>query len=224
MPDRHSFAMALDRPAVGAPPRLVRTATSLPAELLDTRLFDDLPEAVTQMYVSSIVQEMFSREFLTDVGLRMRGLKYADLVPYSDYQGSQVSWAVNSNLFARGLRRQGKYRRAEEIEGRILNGINKSRQCYEFWYVDTDGRVFYLPTSVSGHVEITATNMPEKTQAWTVSAGLRSLLTQGSAPDTASSRKAETIANIHSQSQDPYRASISRMEATKRLERDTFHL
>ena len=222
MPERQSFAMALDRQAAGAPPRQVRTATSLPAELLDTRLFDDLPDNATQGYVSSIVREMFSPEFLTDVGLRMRGLKYAGLVPYWDYQGSKVSWAVSSNFFAQGLRRQGLASLAEEIEDRILNGINKSRQCYEFWYVDIDGRVLYQPTTVSGQLGVAATNMPEKTQAWTVSAALRAVLNQAAEPDAANGWRGELIAQIQSQLQDPYRVSISQIEATKQLETDTF--
>ncbi len=224
MPDRQSFAMALDRPAVGALPRLVRTATSLPAELLDTRLFDGLPESETQSYVSSIVGKMFSSEFITDVGLRMRGLKYASLVPYWDYQGAKVSWAVNSNFFARGLRRQGLAPLAEEIEDRILNGINKSRQCYEFWYVDTDGRVIYLPEMASGQRAVAATNMPERTQAWTVSAALRAVLAQASAPAAATGWRGKLVADIQSQLDNPNRGSISGIEAVKRLETDIFDL
>lgn len=222
MPDRQGFAMALDSPALGALPRQVRTATSLPAELLDTRLFDNLPEHVTQLYVSSIVREMFDPEFLTDVGLRMRGRKYAGLMPYWDYHGSKASWTVDSNFFARGLRRQGLDPLAEEIEDRFMNGINISRECVELWYVDTDGRVIYFPTSASGHHEVPTTNMPENTQAWTVSAGLRALLAQDAVPPAPIGWKGDLTAEIQSRLQDPSRGSIRLIGGTKELETDSF--
>lgn len=220
MPDRQSFAMALDRAEVGGQPRLVKTATSLPAELLDTRLFDGLSEDAAEMYITSLITEMFSPEFLTPVGLRMRGLKYADLLPYWDYQGTEVSWAFSTNLFARGLRRQqGFDPLAEDAEDLLINGINKSRQCVELWYVAPDGRVIYFPTTTPGYREVIATNLPERTHAWTVSAAIRAVLAQADYSAPTMGWKIRLVAKIQAELRAPYRGSINHSEA-RRLEAD----
>ena len=198
MADQSRFAMAIDRhPATGAIQH-VATATSLPAELLDTGLFDDVWNR--ERYLGAIVRDMFSANFLTSVGLRMRGYQYTALLPYWDYQGSHVSWTVNSNIFARGLRRQGLIELAEVIEERYLHGLNRSRECYEFWYVGAPHQVIYRPTATPGHQAIVATNVPEHSQAWTISAALRALLASADptppAPGWATSLTNEILAQL----------------------------
>lgn len=177
------FAMAIDRNRQGTP-RLVRTLTSVQAELLETRIFDSLSEDDRSHYIGSIVEHMYGPDFLTDVGIRSRALRYHELLPYWDYQGSKVSWTVMTNIFAIGLRRQGFLDLATDIENRLLNGAIIAGTWLEFYYVDIDGKVNYhplekgrIPTERKEQMSvITGTNIPENTQAWTVSAILRILL------------------------------------------------
>jgi glycogen debranching enzyme len=170
MPEEQFFAMALDRDEKGSP-RQVRTITSVPAELLETRIFDTLSQEDRERYVSAIVRYMYSADFLTEVGIRSRALRYHSLIPLWDYQGSKVSWAVTSNVFALGLRRQGFVELAEDMERRILNGAAMSGEMPEYFYVDIDGHVPYRFQEGEGKgVSIVGTNRPEATQAWTVSA------------------------------------------------------
>jgi glycogen debranching enzyme len=176
--DDHFFAQAIDRDYHGRP-RPMRTRTSLPVELLETGILENLPGQFDQQkLVSELVSPMFSREFLTPVGVRMRSLRHKDLVPgYADYQGSLVSWAACTNVFAVGLRRYGLPLLAEDMERRILAGIEKTNKFVEFWYTMEDGRVDYTSfKSFSPEVEpetITGVNIPEATQAWTWSAAVR---------------------------------------------------
>ncbi len=121
---------------------------------------------------------MFSDEFLTSVGVRMRSLRHKDLVPgYADYQGSLVSWAACTNVFAVGLRRYGLPLLAEDMERRILAGLEKTNKFVEFWYTMEDGRVDYSafkPEASEEEAEtIAGVNIPEATQAWTWSAAVR---------------------------------------------------
>jgi glycogen debranching enzyme len=183
MEDQNFFAMALDRDPEGQP-RLVTTATSVPAEILDSGLFDGLPNGEREHYVASIVRAMYSESFLTAVGIRSRAVEYGNLLPYWDYQGSFTSWAVTTNVFALGLRRQGLVAHAFDMEKRLLNAVNIAGCLPEFFYVDGSGRVHYsihhrtVPAiEQAGEPErIRATNQPELNQAWTISAVLRAKL------------------------------------------------
>jgi glycogen debranching enzyme len=163
---------------------LVSTLTSIPAELLETRLFDSLSEKDKVKYLSAIVKNMYGPDFLTDVGIRSRALRYHELIPFWDYQGSKVSWIVTSSIFAIGLRRQGFVELAEDLENRLLNGARLAEALPEYFYVDVDGRVNYprYHTAVSESSEldipptVVGTNIPERVQAWSVSALLAILL------------------------------------------------
>jgi glycogen debranching enzyme len=191
LPEERYFAMAIDRDKHGTP-RLLKTLTSVQAELLETRIFDSLSQEDKQHYVSSIIEHMYGPDFLTDVGIRSRALRYHELLPYWDYQGSKVCWTVMTNIFAIGLRRQGFLELAEDMENRMLNGAIIAGDWLEFYYVDTDGKVNYFPLE-KGQIPterkvaismIAGTNIPENTQAWTVSALLRVLLQRDKGGDT----------------------------------------
>ncbi len=183
LPQERYFAMAIDRDRKGQP-RLVKTLTSVQAELLETRIFDSLAEEQKSYYVRSIIEHMYGQDFLTEVGIRSRALRYHELLPYWDYHGSKVSWTVMSNIFACGLRRQGFGELAEDMENRMLNAAIIAGDWLEFYYVDHDGKVNYfplekgqVPTEQKARISLIAgTNIPENTQAWTVSALLRILL------------------------------------------------
>jgi glycogen debranching enzyme len=181
MTETEAFAMAVDRDEEGRP-RRVKTLSSNAAEVLETRLFDDLAEEERRHYVVAIVNSMYGAEFLTDAGIRCMALRHHDLVPYWDYQGSLVTWPIISNVFACGLRRQGLSELATDQENRYLNAINVAGNFLEFLYVDPDGRADFDPFDErpkTGEPEIIpAIAIPERTQAWTVSASLRAILSR----------------------------------------------
>lgn len=177
VPDERFFATALDRdPATGGV-RQVLTHSSIQGELLETSFFDGFSPGERQLYAGSIVSELFGPDFLTDVGVRMRSLRHIGLIDYLDYQGCEASWPVTANIIARGLRRQGLYSFAEELESRLVSAVERSRRCLEIFYVDRHGVVNYDPMGYvpfrPGGKYLAATNLPEHVQAWTVSAVLR---------------------------------------------------
>jgi hypothetical protein len=90
-----------------------------------------------------------------------------------------------TNVFARGLRRQGLLTLARDIENRMINAAAISGLFAEFFYVDLENRVVFDPKALYARVApqtILGTNIPERTQAWTVSALLRAYLAQGEEP------------------------------------------
>ena len=155
--------------------RIIKTVTANPAELMDSMIFDNLPQAEKQMYISGIVREILGTDFLTDAGIRSRGLSEAKLVDFWDYHGSYVTWPKETYDVAKGLRRQGLPALARELENRLLNVVRATNAYAEFVYVDARGRVLGIPTPSKTHGEmvfVDSSNKPEKIQAWTVSATL----------------------------------------------------
>jgi glycogen debranching enzyme len=168
--DREYFALGLDFDKDGHT-RLIKTTTANPASLLDTAIFDGLPER--RRYVTAIVKKIMSRDFLTDAGIRSRALSAADLIPFWDYHGSYTTWPKETYDIAKGLNRQGFPELAKELENRLLNVVLRNGQYPEFVYVDDWGRVLASAPSAQSHgdfVLVDSTNTPERIQAWTVSA------------------------------------------------------
>lgn len=155
--------------------RVIKTITANPAELLDSGIFDDLPDKDRIEYISGITREILGTNFLTDAGIRSRALNEANLVDFWDYHGSYVTWPKETYDVAKGLRRQGFPALARELENRLLNVVRATRSYPEFLYVDPRGRVLGIPTPAKTHGElifVDSPNRPEKIQAWTVSAVL----------------------------------------------------
>ncbi len=172
LPEEKYFALGVDYDETGKQ-RLIYTPTANPAALLDTQIFDHLAEADKQHYVSSILRKIMGPDFLTNAGIRSRGLSQAHLVPFWDYHGSFVTWPKETYDIAKGIRRQGFPSLARELENRLLNVVLKSRKYLEFVYVDGEGRVLASPPSRNAHGEfilVDGTNKPERVQAWTVAA------------------------------------------------------
>ncbi len=153
--------------------RVIKTTTANPAELLDSRMFDDLPDEESQMYISGIIREILGTNFLTDAGIRSRSLSEEKLVDFWDYHGSYVTWPKETYDVAKGLRRQNFPSLARELENRILNVVKATKTYPEFLYVDPRGRVLGVPAPSKIHGElvfVNGPNTPERVQAWTVSA------------------------------------------------------
>lgn len=177
--DRPYFAIGYDRDEQGNG-RQIQTYASNAAALLDSRLLYDLPEEERRRYVEPIVRMIMSSEFLTDVGVRTRALRHADLLDYPDYHGSLVSWPKETYDIAKGLRRHGYVREATQLEERLLAAVNTSGEFYEFYHIDRAGKVEYAYGSYrreiqsGGHI-----NVPEPSQAWTISAILSIIYERG---------------------------------------------
>lgn len=172
LPDRDYFALGTDYDDQGNL-RIIRTTTANPAALLDTGFFDTLPAAARTSFVEAIARTMFGPDFLTDAGIRSRALSAGDLVDHWDYHGSFVSWPKETYDIAKGLRRQGLPKLAQQLENRLLNIVLRVQEYPEFVYVDGWGRVLSgAPTTRrhGGVITILGNNKPERLQAWTVSA------------------------------------------------------
>jgi hypothetical protein len=186
MPDAGYFAMGLDRdPATGAR-RQIATLSAMPTELLETGIFDTLPEPDRDRAVSGIVRMAHGPDFLTPAGIRSRGLRHLDLLPYPDYHGVLTCWGVTSGMYVAGLARQGLPELAADIVCRHIGMLAQAGALYEFLYVDPAGIVRYPlqePTGAEPAADvIAATNRPETDQGWTLSFALRSYMELGDDP------------------------------------------
>ncbi|MDZ4227976.1 MAG: hypothetical protein U1E54_01895, partial [Candidatus Levybacteria bacterium] len=189
-PERGYFGGAIDRDPQDLTKRtcrLVDTISSNAGLLLKSAIFDDLPEGDRKKYVSNIASVLTGDEFLTDVGVRGRAKRYINLVPFYDYHGAGASWIKETDDIAQGFRHQGLHELADQLEIRLINGINIAGSHYEFFYVDADGKVNYDPhgkKSDSSDVVtekriIYGTNIPEQDQAWSISAMIRAKRERG---------------------------------------------
>lgn len=168
------FALAIDRDPITGLPRQVRLLSSNAGALMDSDIFDGLEPERARMYISGVVRRVCGPEFLTPVGVRCTSLEHRSSVDYAAYQSAYTVWHKETWDIARGLRRQGFYRLARDLENRLLNAVNVSGRPAEFLYVMADDRVHY---DRAGHIaaspeEIWGTNVPENDQSWTISACL----------------------------------------------------
>lgn len=175
MLDERYFAMAIDRDPATQRPRQVRLVTSNAGALLDSRIWDTLEDSERRERIAAIVDHIYSAEFLTSVGIRCTSVIHKDVLDYPAYQSSHTVWHKETYDIAKGLRRQGFHALADDLENRLLNGVNVSGGPTEFLYVFPDGRVVYDPLNKAGREnaeEIAGTNVPENDQAWSISAAL----------------------------------------------------
>lgn len=167
------FAMGLDRSTVGKT-RFIGALSSNVGLLLTSDMLRLTPNYRMWVYIEAIVKKIFSEEFMTAVGPRLRSLQYVNLVDYADYHGSYVSWPKHTHAIAIGLRKHGFYKLARLLEACILHAVARSGEFYEFYFIDKKGRAKYHyrhdnPAEPSLH-EFGAANLPEPGQAWTISA------------------------------------------------------
>ena len=167
------FAMGLDRDGKGRL-RWIDSIASNGALLLDTAIFDGLPDA--ERYLSAIVRRICGHDFVTEVGIRCRAVNEAGLVDLQDYHGEWTVWMKETFDVARGLERQGLARLAQQLGNRLLNAVNVAGAHVEFLYVSPDQRVMYdfwgSDQRTSEPEEIAGTNRPEAPITWTVVAAL----------------------------------------------------
>jgi glycogen debranching enzyme len=180
MPRDDYFAMGIDRDPATGERRQIATLSAMATELLDTGIFDTLAEDDRQRYLGGIVRMAHGPEFLTPAGIRSRGIRHLDLLPYPDYHGVLTCWGVTNGMYATGLARQGLPALASDIVCRHIGMLAQAGALYEFLYVDPEGVVRHPlldPTGEESPADVIAgTNRPETDQGWTLSFALRSYM------------------------------------------------
>lgn len=176
MPLENYFALGTDIDESGNL-RIIKSRTANPAALLDTHFFDGHGH---NEHIEAIIRTIFGPDFLTNAGIRSRALSEAGLIPFWDYHGSYVTWPKETSDIAKGARRQGFSKLAEQLENRLLNVITQAGSYPEFIFVDKYGQVIIgeaVALDENDPLLIDSTNYPENIQAWTVAAIIR-ILTQ----------------------------------------------
>ncbi len=175
MTEQMFFAQGLDRSPQGHT-RRIETLTSNCGGLLDSALLSDLPKEKRKTYTDGIVAMITSDEFMTPVGIRSRALKHKQMPGFVDYHGSFTVWAKETYAIARGLKRFGHIQLAAHLESRILDGVMRAGEFYEFFYVKDTGTVWYDREEAVQHFKSIGLGKniatPESGQAWTISAVL----------------------------------------------------
>lgn len=174
MEDEQYFAYGMDLDIKGNLKKL-KSIQSNAGWMLNSDFFEHINDFDKRKYITGIIKKIFSDEMLTDAGVRCRSKKYMYDRDFHTYHGSWVTWPVDSYMIAKGLRRQGFYKLADQIEIRFINAVNMSGNNYEFFIVDRLGRVLLNPNKKkTANAEVLPIEMkPEKTIAWTVTATLR---------------------------------------------------
>lgn len=133
------FAPAIDREG------LVDVANISAGWILNTFLWRDMSETERETMITPIIERLFSDDFLTPVGLRTRAKSAPSPVDgVLDYHGSETVWPMFSFMVVEGLRRHRLYDLAEQLEKRIVNGLNVTGTFVEYHVVLRDG-TFVIP-------------------------------------------------------------------------------
>lgn len=171
--DQQYFAMGED--VSGA----IRTKCLNAAELLNSSIFDDLPEEEKNKYISGITRQIFSPDMYTIVGPRIKDLHHRNalMVRYKGrkrifdaYHDYSTVWIEMNHEIARGLQRQGLDALARQIKIATIDGINIEGKPTEFFRVTTEGKVLYnqkqhLTEDVNATFNVTS--LAEEEQTWT---------------------------------------------------------
>lgn len=123
--------------------------------ILNAFSWRDMKDEDRQHLITPIVERLFSDDFLTAVGLRTRAMSAADPLGHTiDYHGSQTVWPMFSFMVVEGLRRHRMYELAEQLEIRIVNGLNAVGGFVEFHTVLRDGTVVLPDTTASSSLSV----------------------------------------------------------------------
>lgn len=110
-----------------------------PGWTLNTSLWDELPIEERTAKISALVRQLFSSEFLTPVGLRSRGLSETTILKgVVEYHGSLTVWPMFTFMVIEGLRRHRLYTLADQLEARVINGLNCTGTFDEYFIVTPD--------------------------------------------------------------------------------------
>lgn len=164
--DRHFFTSVLsERNGVVKPLDVPNISAGW---ALNASWWSEVPVEERSEKVQAVVNRLFSDEFLTPVGMRTRS-KYSPepLGDIVDYHGSQTIWPMFNYMVVEGLRRHRLYNLAEELENRIVNGVNAIGQFSEFLIV-TKQDEFCKPQGNLNLPTLPIQMIPEKDIAFTI--------------------------------------------------------
>ena len=178
--DKQRFVQAIDRDPRHSLPRQVETPSSNELHLLNSRLFDNLDELTKRPYINSLVNQAFSDDFLTDLGIRCRAKSMHELINFTDYHGSWAVWPWESHWISLGLRHQGLNKLADQLDTRIMNAFIISGEYPEFYMVNPRTGVGYYrfvalkqDKAKGRELEtVIATNIPDTPQTWSAASAI----------------------------------------------------
>lgn len=135
---------------------------------LNNSFWFDMSEIEREQKITVMVRELFSHDFLTQVGLRSRSRNQLEPLGLTiDYHGSQTIWPMFNFMVAEGLRRHNLPRLAEQIENRIVNGCNAVGNFSEFFVVD-HADTLYRESDDPHDFKLWVQFIPERCLAYTV--------------------------------------------------------
>lgn len=136
---------------------------------LNTSLWDTVDDAKYEKLLRAVVGRLFSDDFLTPVGLRTRALNSPQpLLGVVEYHGRLTVWPMFTFMVIEGLRRHRLHRLAEQLENRVINGINASGSFEEFFVIDGGGHMLKSVPGAHAEVSVDAQMLPEKHIAFTI--------------------------------------------------------
>lgn len=137
---------------------------------LNTSLWDEVPKELRAERIGAIVRRLFADDMLTRVGIRTRAISQPQpLTGVVEYHGSLTVWPMFNFMVIEGLRRHGLLRLAEQLENRLINGINAVHDFDEFFVVDRDGTLLRRAQEGQRSLQkLSAQMAPEQQIAFTV--------------------------------------------------------
>jgi glycogen debranching enzyme len=135
---------------------------------LNTSLWAEMKSEERAKHIGPIVERLFSDEFLTTIGLRTQSKSAPEVTGDTiGYHSPEVVWPMFSFMVVEGLRRHRLYGLAEQLENRIINGLNATGDFDEFFIVLRDGTVA-LPDAHGVDGTLKVQMPPEKRIAFSV--------------------------------------------------------
>ncbi|MGK2896121.1 MAG: hypothetical protein ACSLEY_00760 [Candidatus Saccharimonadales bacterium] len=136
--------------------------------ILNTFVWHEVSEEDREKYLTPVIERLFSDDFLTPVGLRTRAKSVPNPIRDAlDYHGSETVWPMFTFMVAQGLRRHHLYHLADQLENRVLNGLNAIGGFPEYHIVLRDGRIV-IPWGHWWQSTIDAQMKPEKNIGFSV--------------------------------------------------------
>jgi glycogen debranching enzyme len=162
--DLGTFAQALTVEPDGAL-RPARVVASSPGHLLASRLLDG-PRAAP--FRERLITRLLEPDLLAGPGIRTKSTAAPHFGAGAYHNGS--SWPMDTGVIADGLRRHGRDREADELDGRILRACAEAGGFAEFFRAEEDGSLGVnqaIVDVVRGGVVNRLEQPPQAMQGWT---------------------------------------------------------
>lgn len=110
--------------------RVIKVRKAIPFFVLNSRLFADKSNEENRLIPEACAKTIFSPALLCAAGVRSLALGEARFMPGAYHNGS--SWLMQTFQIAEGLREQGYYALAEELDNRIVKAVEVSKLYPEY--------------------------------------------------------------------------------------------